>query len=197
MTLQELLFVILPRLQNTSGVEIFGAANAAVRSIGKRLAGRRSDLVKKPVELDYAAGDAFAALPAALLGFAEDPYLLPGKIPLSPLQPDERAALDTAGRPRCYELIGRTLYLFPYPNTAMTLKGMGYQLPAPLTDLSDDLPWPGVLDELLQEAVYRVCSAGPMHVVDPAFEAFIEQELDRLLPVRSGARPRRARSHHF
>ncbi|MHB8708883.1 MAG: phage adaptor protein [Desulfuromonadales bacterium] len=197
MTVQELLFAILPRLQDTSGVEIFGAANAAVRSIGKRLAGRRSDLVKKPVEVEYAAGDAFAALPAALLGFAEDPYLLPGKIPLTPLQPEERADLDKPGRPRRYELIGRMLYLFPYPENSMTLKGMGYQLPAALTSLDEGLPWPGVLEELLQEAVYRVCSAGPMHVVDPAFEAFIEQEIDRLLPVRSGARPRRARSHHF
>jgi hypothetical protein len=198
MTVQDLLFAVLPRLQESSGVDILQAANAAVRSIGKRLAWRRSDLVKEPVELDFEA-EAYTVLPSVLLGFAEDPYAVSGtsKLPLTPLRPGDRADLDREGTPQRYELIGRKLYLFPYPSAPLTLKGMGFQLPSELTGMDDSLPWSGIMDELLVEAVYRIGSVGLVHAVDPVFEAYVDQELERLLPVRAGARPRRASGYHY
>lgn len=197
MTVQDLLFAVLPRLQEVAGVDIFQAANAAVRSIGKRLAARRSDLVKAPLSLTFPAG-ASLALDAEVAGFSEDPYTVSGttKTYISPLRPADRADLDKEGTPKRYELIGSTLYLFPYPAAEITVKGMGYQLPARVTALDAVLPWPDLLDELLTEATYRTAAFGPGHAVDPAFQAYVDHELDRLLPSRS-ARPRRAAGSHF
>jgi hypothetical protein len=197
MTVQDMLFAVLPRLKETSGVDIFQSANAAVRSIGKRLAARRSDLVKAPLSLTFPAGPSLA-LAAEVVGFAEDPYAVSGttRTPLTPLRPAERADLDKEGTPQRYELIGSTLSLFPYPATEITVKGMGFSLPVRLTELDDALPWADLLDELLTEATVRTAAVGPGHAVDPAFQAYVDQELDRLLPSRS-ARPRRAASHHF
>ncbi len=196
MTVEDLLYSVLPRIEQTAGIDIFGAANAAMRSIGKRLAARRSDLVKQPMSVPFPAGKTLVL--DGVVGFAEDPYAVVGqtKTVLSTVRPGERADLDREGNPKRYELIGTTLYLFPYPADEITVKGMAFQLPSRAANLNDALPWADLLEELLVEATYRVISTGFAHVVDPAFQAFVDQELDRLLPSRS-ARPRRARSHHF
>lgn len=198
MTVQELLFAVLPRLGEASGVDIVQAANASVRTVGKRLAARRSDLVKAPVSLTFEAGPSLT-LAAEFLGFDEDPYAVSGatKTYLTPLRSSERADLDKEGSPRRYDLIGTKLYLFPYPAAQIAVKGMGFHLPAKVSGMGDALPWAGVLDELLTEAAYRVASAGLAHAVDPVFEAYVDQELERLLPVRTGARPRRSASYHY
>lgn len=197
MTLQDVMQAVLPRLREAAGVDIFQSANAALRNIGKRLAARRSDLVKGAFSLDFPAGPSMD-LPADVVGLAEDPYAVIGltTIFLSPLRSQDRADLDKEGSPRCYELLGRQLCLLPYPAEPIVVKGMGYSLPERLTALDDVVPWSGVLDELVIEAVCRVASMGLAHAVDPVFQAFVSQELDRLLPVRS-ARPRRAAGYHY
>ena len=198
MIVQELMLSVLPRLDSVAGVDIVQAANAATRGIGKRLAARRSDLVKEPWSVRFPAASKIS-LPPEFLGFAEDPTLISGstRTALSPLRPGERAELDREGVPARYELIWPRLFLFPYPATEVLLKGMAFQLPPPVTDMMDSLPWDGVLDDLLTEAAFRVASVGMTHISDPAFESYIGQELDRILPVRTGARPRRAAGYHY
>jgi len=198
MTVQDLLLSLLPRLDGSTGVNIIQAANAAVRSIGKELAYRRSDLIRQTVSFNFPAGKRIG-LPVEFLGFSEDPYLLSGntKIELTPLLPGERADKDKIGTPQKYELVGAQLYLFPYPDATVTVKGIGFWLPESLYSLTDELPWENMMDELLTEAVFRISSEGLNHAVDPVFRAFIKQELEQMLSVRTGARPRRASGFHY
>lgn len=194
MTAQELLYDVLPRLSEPAGVDFLQAVNAALRSIGKHLANRRSDLSKSLVTLDYFAGEDAIALPAEILGFCENPVA--GTVTLTPLATGEREGLTRSGDPRRFELIGSSLYIFPCPATAGTVRGMAFCLPKPVLDLNKTLPWHRLFDDLLRESVHKILSKGLDYVATAEFEALVTKEVDALLSLRS-PRPKRARGVHF
>lgn len=198
MTALELLDDVLPRLTETAGVDFLQALNAALRSIGKRLASRRSDLSKSLVTLDYFAGDESIALSAVILGFSENPVanLGTGTVTLTPLESGERDSLMRSGEPRRFELLGSSLCLYPYPTADGTVTGMAFCLPQTVTVLNKTLPWHGLFDDLLRQAVHRILSTGLAYVATTEFEALVTKEVDALLALRS-TRPKRAKGTHF
>lgn len=198
MTAQELLDDVLPRLTETAGVDFLQALNAALRSIGKRLASRRSDLSKSLVTLDYFAGDEAIALSAVILGFSENPVanLGTGTVTLTPLAAEERESLTRLGEPRRFELLGASLCLYPYPATDGTVTGMAFCLPQTVTVLNKMLPWHGLFDDLLREVVCKVMAVGLVYTATVDFDALVSKEVDQLLTLRS-PRPKRARGCHF
>lgn len=198
MTVKQLLDAVLPRL-SAPALSFMEAVNAATAVLFQRLVALEADLVKAPLSLAFTAQAPVAVLPADFRGLAELPYLVGQDAPLTPYARNARAADDgqTAATPQHYEVLGDSLYLRRPPATDQALKGLYFRWPGEVAALSDTLPYAGVFDPLYREAVPRICQEGYGIVADPAFDLFIAQQVDHLLPKRNSHQPLRRRVRDF
>lgn len=202
MTGQEMLVKLMGRLATlpeSSGLSFLDAMNTAVEVVFLRLWARRSDIVKAPLAVATAATPFF--LPEDFRGFAEDPYLVAGSgkaLPLVPLPSGgERDLYGATGAPSYYKLTGRTLQLFPY-DIDRELRGAYFSSPGELA-ITDTIPWNGVVDALLCDAVIAASRFGGISslLANQEFMVTMDQALDGILTSRNNPAPRRVRPHFF
>lgn len=190
----------LAKLEESSGVSFLDALNSAVEVVFLRLWSKRSDIVKK--DLDVITDPEPFRLPKYFRGFAEDPYIVStaGSIyKLSPLPSDSAADLiGNTNKPRYYRLTGVLMQLYPEPTEDYELKGQYFACPSDLT-LTSNIPWYGLFDRLIMDAVVEVTKFGGLTALmaNQAFMATLNQAVDDILASRTNPAPRRVKAYFF
>jgi hypothetical protein len=187
---QEVLDIVLSRCAASgeygSGAPFDTALNTAVQVIFNRLWERKSDMAVSGLSVVSASGS--FALPSSFRGLAEQPYLVPvtgSNIPLTLLPRDAESALTT-GAPVYYRLSGSIIDVFPATTTSYTLQARAFTAPPVLTTAST-LPWDGLLDNLIIEAVMaETLKGGATSIVaNEAFQFTMDKMLDVTLAGRN------------
>lgn len=125
-----------------------------VQYISQRLYIMDSDLIEASFSLSYAQDIDTAALPTDFQGLTQEPWLNGQTVPLSPL-PDKsyEHRYSGSGEPRHYKVRQTNLILYPPTSEATTVKGFYNQKPTEITKLTDTIPWNGLFDGMIREAL--------------------------------------------
>jgi hypothetical protein len=123
-------------------------------------------------------------------GFAGFPWISdPMQKRLFPLPEIQMKGLyKLPGMPDYYELRHLTVRLFPTPDADVTINGEIYANPAALVDMTSTLPFYGLLDQALTEAVMMIGKNGLSITVDPSFREFMRDQIalvHHLRPAKS------------
>lgn len=186
-TLSDLLLIILGRLAKSGPpqLDIYTAANMVMDIIYKRLMVKNSDLIVDQFVQPVTANLASVTLPTDFMGFFELPNLSGRYWYLTPLPKHQRAQHFTAGTPKYYELRGTTMTLVPAPNENVTVVGQYYRKPVKITAIADVIPFEGLFDTVIQEAIIAVSQQGAGIVTDQTFQAMLYKQIDEILPFRA------------
>jgi hypothetical protein len=192
-TVGELLTSLLPRIPKANiSMSFLDAMQAALDIIVKRLWLKHSDLIKTPLnpDISVAAETDNFTLPSDYLGFVEPPFVTYGgaTYQLQPLPPASRYSFPEPGQPQYYELLGSTVYLYPTPDSSISVKGLYYMNPPKLTALSSTIPFNGLFDQVFRDVVLMVGGQGIAIIVQPQFEAFMRSQVDQVLQLHSPKR---------
>lgn len=186
MTLIELMDKVVPRLVGSPSCTLFEAVREVQAIISNRLLMARSEMLREELTIDFMLGDSSVELDQEFQSVSERPYV-DGKSPLSPLNRVEKHTLQTPGSPRYYDIVGKTLWLYPPPDENMTVRIPAFIRPMTPTDLADTLPFFGDLDSVFVEGCVGLLSLGLGAVADPNFVALIQNQVDQLLMSRNMA----------
>lgn len=104
---------------------------------------------------------------------------------LTPLAVGEGYAYDNMeGTPAQYEIVGDgTFNVYPVPDKAYQLK-FGYSAQPVIGSVSDDLPFAGLFDKLIEDAVIRIGSVGGWATISADW-AYIERGVNLLMRSRT------------
>lgn len=105
--------------------------------------------------------------------------------------PDLATMTDLAGQtgiPQYYRQQADELYLYPLPATDCTVKATAKIVP--VLTLSDDLPWLGLLDNLIAVAAMQLSQQGYALLASPPFIAMIDKGISAVLVPRMTELPR-------
>lgn len=163
------------------------AINEAVRFLSSKLADRNSDLVRGIFSDNTSTGS--VTLPADFNGFFNKPVI--NKTELEPLPVDYDFTDTTTGTPAYYEVIGGTLNIYPLPSSTVTVYTRYWVMPDTLIE-SDDIPFNGRFDSLLQTMAIKLSVDGFGVLSEDAFLAEVERGMDIVLfPLRPAIPARR------
>lgn len=201
MTVSELLDRCLPRLRAAPpSISFVDACQAVQTVLARRLWENGSDLLRYPWESsEQPIGTSLIDLPSDMLGVAETEtpfitYDASGStqvVDLSPLVGSRSGYVTAADAvPQEYEIRGSLLEVFPGSSVAFNLHVTMYRRPSPLTQLSDELPWNGLHDQIFQDAVLHMAAAGGAFTaaVTPGLELAIRTAVDGGTAIRTGRR---------
>ena len=124
-------------------------------------------------------------LPNDFFGFSERPYLQGRRILLEPLPVEAKAVLNSASTPIYYELRGNIATLYPIPVTNVTVMAQYYKKPAKITGITDNIPFNGLFDFAIQEAVVDICQMGMAVLIDKNFTGILYKQIDEVLSFRA------------
>lgn len=185
MTVQELAQLLLPRVRGELRCDIFAAVREVQAVIAHRLLLRDSDLLLSATEaeLAYAIDAQTANLPSDYKNLAERPYIADQQ-PLAPLDRRRKDDLQDSGDPRFYQVIGRTLWIYPPTDEAVTVRVPYYANQTAPTAMGDTLPFIGEFDRVFVEGAEYVLREGLSAVADPGFVALIQSQVDAVLDAK-------------
>ena len=130
------------------------------------------------------------ALDSSFRGFVDFPWIsYPMQKPVYPI-PDVKlkAYFQLPSTPDYYELRYLTLTLFPTPSVDITINGEIYATPVPLSDMTSTIPFNGLLDQAITEAVMLIGKNGLSITVQPQFREFMRDQIalvHHLRPAKS------------
>ena len=200
MLVQQLIIDIFPKLSgNPIVTSLFSALATANNSIFARLMNYDSDLIKEDLDITIPADGNRVTLESDFRGLVDTPQIAGKKYYLSPLMDRDRAEYlaATAAPPTKYELRGFTFRVFPTPTEETSIVGTYYSKPADATTLSEALPYEGLFDQLFKDAVARIMLLGTSATIMAEFEAFVDEQIVKVISVRSGRKPRRVRGNYY
>lgn len=182
MTVYEVFQRTLLRLQTPATCSIFEALREVQAIITQRLLQRQSALLKKAeaAELEFAAGEGSAPLHRDFLALDGRPFVV-GARELKPLAEVPEMRLQQPGTPRCYEVAGRSLRIYPVPDAPVVVQAPYFYRPPVPTALEDELPFYGEFDGVLVEGCVGVMAQGLSVVADRSFVAVIQSQVDAVL----------------
>ena len=186
MTVIDLMDIVTPRLTGPTACTLFEALREVQAIIANRLLMQRSDMLREELSCSYLAGVSSAALDSDFLATSERPYVV-GKTPLNPLNRLDKSGLQTAGEPKYYDIVGKTLWIYPPPDANTTVKVPAFVRPNQLTALTDTLPFFGDLDSVFVEGCVAVLTHGLKVVGDSGFVATIQNLVDQMLLAKNTA----------
>lgn len=197
MNATDLLSRVLPRLAKLpdgSGVSFIDALNTAVDVFFERLHRKRSGIVRVTFDdFDVAVADEVVDLPANFRGLVSGRLKLAigtTTYPISELPADVDP--PTSGKPAYFELLGvRQMQFYPASDAAYTLKGSYYAHPGTMS-MSSRIPWGGLFDSALADAVVAIAAAGSVEAMQAATRGTLEEMVDGVLAARTVS-PRRNR----
>lgn len=170
------------------------AVNAAVNVIGLELVRRKSDLALQEISLIFSAES--QTLPDGFVGFVGHPVVVDG-YELTAL-PDLDTALElrgSTGDPQYYDIMGSVMMVYPAPASTATIKATAKIIP--VLDMSDDLPWLGLLNDLIAAAAVQVSQQGVALLAAPPFLAMIDKGVNAVLVPRMKDLPRKRPINYF
>lgn len=186
-TVIEIVNQILPRLAGTkpAGFSALDGINAITNEIFKRLWKRKSDIVAAEIAILYAAGNPAMSVPPSFFGIRTRPYI-PGAGELDKLDPaDRQAYYGMTGPPQVYDLRGNTLYVYPTPQENTVIKLGYFRNPGKVDSLDDVVPFTGMFNQVYIEALINYSAKGTAYLTDQPFAAFVDGEIEAILPVRN------------
>ena len=130
------------------------------------------------------------ALSPSFRGFVSFPWIsYPMQKPIFPLPEIRMKALyKVPSTPDYYELRNLTVTLFPTPNVDVTINSEIYANPPALVDMTSTIPFDGLLDQAITEAVMMIGKNGLSITVDPKFREFMRDQIalvHHLRPAKS------------
>jgi hypothetical protein len=103
----------------------------------------------------------YGALPSDFGGLISKPYLSGRLEPLLPVPDMETKLLLTGtGLPRYYEIKGANIYTYPPPSSDYTIIADYQAVPATLSAVGNTMPFNGLFDDAIAEAVMRIYRSG-------------------------------------
>jgi hypothetical protein len=185
MTVQELFESLLTRLPGPALCSIFEAVREVQGIIVNRLLLRRSEMLQADPDaaLDYAIGISSAPLPADYYALTGRPFVV-GQTPLTPLDRGNTANLQVPGTPRFYEVVGRSLKIYPAPDAPLAVQVPYFYRPAILADIAAELPFYGEFDSVFVEGCAGVLSRGLTVVAERGFVGVIQSQVDAVLEAK-------------
>lgn len=103
----------------------------------------------------------YGTLPTNFGGLISKPYLSGRQEPLLPLPNIEtRLALTGPGLPLYYEIKGNKIHVIPPTSSDYTVNADYQAVPATLTAVTDAMPFYGLFDDAIAEAIMRVYRSG-------------------------------------
>lgn len=195
-TVQQIVDQVLPRIATvkTAGMTAIDSINAITNMIFKRLLARKSDLVTAEIAIMYATGVMAMAVPTTFFGLKTQPYI-PGSVALDNVR-DKSQWYGNPGEPREYELRQGTMYVYPTPTETTTIKMEYFRNPGVVDSFDDVVPFTGMFNQVYIEGIINFATKGPAYQTDQAFAAFVQSEIETILPSRNvPLRSRRAGSY--
>jgi len=199
MTGNELLDIVLPRLAkfpDTSGVSILDAINRSIEIFFDRLHRRKSDIIRAnfddventpPAEDGVVIDGEFNTLPSDFRGFAGPVRLIDSDdviYDLTEMEYGQETLEDSY--PLYWRLAGPfNLQVIPAAEEDYNLKGFYYSMPDTLSDLDDDLPWEGLFDSRIADAVVLIVSIGGVEAVGTNVRESIGDICERVISNRT------------
>jgi len=185
---QDIFDVVLQRLaaiKKPIQLDFYGSLNATIDIIFRRLLLRQSDIIQGSFSQAVVAPATTITLPADFFGFSERPYISGTKCLLNPLPSESKMSFTEASTPRYYELRGKTATLYPTPSQNVTILAQYYKKPVKITAFTDNIPFNGLFDFAIQEAVIDVCQMGMAVVIDKNFMGILYKQIDEVLSFRT------------
>lgn len=182
MTIQELLDVILTRIDGPTSCSIFEAVREVQGIIARRLLDQQSELIKseRPATLIFKTGDGKKPLPGDFWQLEGRPFV-DGQKPLAPVNRRDLAAYTQPGEPQIYEVIGKSLFIYPSPTSDTRVTVPYFYKPDLLTQLTDELYWYGEFDSVFIDGCVYVLRMGLSAVSNQSFIAMVQSQVDAQL----------------
>jgi len=182
-----LLARVLPRLSKLpdgSGVSFIDALNIAVDVFFERMHRKRSEIVKAMFD-DFDVAEEVVDLPVTFRGLVSARLsLVSGSTTLHIAELPADVEAPTTGDPAYFSLLGaKQMQFYPAPTSAYTLEGGYYAHPGTLT-MSSTIPWGGLFDRALADAVVIAAVTGSLD------DSQAEKMIDGVLAARTVS-PRR------
>ncbi len=222
-----LLMPRIAKMGKTSGLSFVDALNIAIDVLFIRLMSRRSDIVQDHFSDISSINGAFS-LPESFRGLANDPWLLPytkvfttftdsetwlddGYVENAPTEiasaaiilsqlpsGEERYLIGDTTQPKYYELIGKTIQLFPDDGKTRSLHGKYFSHPGKI-ELTDEIPWRGDVDAIISDTVLASIENGSLmsQLANQPFVVMIDTALGSLLDNRKNTGRKRARGYFY
>ena len=162
--------------------------------INKRLFYHKSTLIKGDLAITIAASGSSGSLPDGFWAFMERPYMDGKTYALRPVPNIEtKLKYDQDSIPIYYERVGTTLNLYPGWSAGGTIKGLYWTTPTALTKHSDTIPYNGLYDDILQEALIHIYATGDSTNQGSIMTLtnFINESIDQIEPYTAGQAPKR------
>lgn len=199
MTAATMLSSVLGRLSGGEKIKLpfLDALQSVSDIIATRLYELKSDLVKADLDEDVSHEGASVGkftLDSGFLTFVGDPWVEGYTTTLTPVTDEliriyeaETSSGTAEVIPQYYRLRGLTVTLYPTNTVDITVRGSYYFKPI-LDALTDDIPFSGMFDQLIVDAIVKIAQAGLGLSVDPGFRAYIREHVDSIV----SGRPRKA-----
>ena len=162
---------------------IYPALNRAVMMISKRLFYHKSTLVQGSLSVSVDASSSSVSMPSDFFGLMESPYINGKTYALLPV-PDQTTKLNytSDSTPIYYEMRGPTMYFYPGTSSAITINGGYWKKPTALTPPSDEIPFNGLFDDAIQEALIQVYTSDGNGSRVGALQNLISNAVDAVIP---------------
>lgn len=188
-TAAEMFNTVLPRLgEGGLKVPFLPAVQTVLDVIARRLWFKRSDLAKANMgPSDLSAGVNTITMPADFMGFDGTPFIVKdtGDVDLTQLPPAGRGKYKLPGTPRYYQVLGPNLYLFPTPDSAVSVGAVYYQNAPRLTGMDSVIPYGGIFDLIIADAVVMIGEGGVAATGTAPFQYLINQYVDAVCRDRN------------
>lgn len=186
MKLEDLLDIVEPSMP---GMEPTCSLVEAVRlthtAIINRLLQVQSDVLVEELSIAVPVNDDIGLLPDGYQSLARRPQIVGGGF-LNALTSSDTSALETAGTPKYYQIIGKLLQVFPPTDTAINIKLLARLRPAAPALMDDDLPFTGAFDQVYIDGVVAILSGGIKAMNAKTYLPGVQMQVDQIISGAAG-----------
>jgi len=181
MILSDLFNIAAPYLTGaTPPCSLIEAVRLVHTGIVNHLLQVKGDALVEEVQVSVGAGDDTGYLPDEFLSLCRRPQIVGGSF-LSVITSSDTSAMETAGTPTKYEIIGKLIVVYPPTDTDITLKMLARLSPVLPVALSDELPFGGAFDQIYVDGVVAILGGDPAFISGKQYLAAVQLQLDQIL----------------
>lgn len=181
---------LIPRLDLVrNSVNFVDSCQEVIELITERLWFRKSDILRQDITFTVTQSEDELILPAEFLAIAAEPFLIDSNNKARLLTNiHETRRYDYLGQeaqPRFYYFNLSTVTIFPAANKTYTVHIPCHIKPAPLTSISDTLPFQGIFNQLIGDSAVKISNVGLGLLSDPTFVASLYEKVDKMVNLRN------------
>lgn len=190
MTVQDLFNIVIGRLSGQPTCAIYEAVREVTGIITSRILLKKPQMLQTDVTVPLLENASSVTMDDEFITLAARPYIV-GSAPLSVLYTSDISGLTTPATPRYYQLIHKTLHVYPPAQSTVTIVAPSYMRPAILAYLypglpwqDEELPWQGEFDSVFIDGCVAIMTSGLSVVGNAAFAAMIQSQVDAVLATK-------------